>query len=152
MEQDLTYIVKRVPDGWFDDVKAIAGVPQKWQAFAAAPINQYRWAPPSGYRPQSFARAAYSSKGIHLYFVSFEDEIIVNNFDMQGKMYEDSCMEIFYKPLSRKSGSLRQCGNQRRGSGTHGLWVQPLRPHRASNSPCGYAFDRQRHPRDVKGL
>lgn len=99
---DKTYMIQRVAEGTFDNVKAMAGIPDVWQQIAPALIDQYLWAE-NGYTPRAEARMAYSNKGLHLYMIAWEDEITVLTEEDNGPVWDDSCLEIFLNPFSQIS-------------------------------------------------
>lgn len=68
-----------------------------WDLAETAEICCYPW-DNSGYRPKTEAKILYTEKGLHVYMVSYENEIVASYTKMNDPVYKDSCMEFFFRP------------------------------------------------------
>lgn len=63
-----------------------------------APIDSYAW-DETGYRPQARAYVTWGEKGLHVLLCALESEICVKATEFNGDVYQDSCLEFFFRPF-----------------------------------------------------
>lgn len=84
-----TYCIKKV-------VLKSNDLSEVWNDIKGISIDNFPW-DKNGYKPKTIAKVFYTDTHFHIYFRSYENEIKVTYFDMDGDVYKDSCVEFFVK-------------------------------------------------------
>ncbi len=67
------------------------------QAVEPFSIAIHPW-PDSGYSPATQCRLCYDDKGLHIGFTVWEDRVVINHFEKNEAVSQDSCVEFFVSP------------------------------------------------------
>lgn len=79
------------------------GLPQ-WDKVPVARISSFHWEKEKRYRPDSFAKlCAVREVGFFARLWSFEDSPKAEHTKRDSSVYQDSCLELFLKPLSESN-------------------------------------------------
>ena len=83
------YIIKKKTEAEIANIK--------WDEAEKADITYYPW-DQNGYMPKTEARVVYTEKGLHVFLISYEKEIMATRENLNDPVYRDSCMEFFFNP------------------------------------------------------
>ncbi len=73
--------------------------PVDWETIPKAEIDTYGWMD-NGYAPRVLAALCYDEEAIYVKFWAHESEVRGVNKNHQEPVYEDSCVEFFFQPVS----------------------------------------------------
>lgn len=63
-----------------------------------APIDSYVW-DATGYRPDARAYLSYDDEALHVLMCACEETVQAEVKEFNGPVYQDSCLEFFFKPF-----------------------------------------------------
>jgi len=80
-------------------IKRVESKPESWENIPKAEIDTYLWMD-NGYAPRVCAALCYDSEAIYIKFWAYETEIRATHKNRGENVYEDSCVEFFFRPNS----------------------------------------------------
>lgn len=73
---------------------------EKLESIQEIIIDSYPW--DKTYMPRTFAKIFYTSRGMHVFFKSYEKRITATYLQTNDPVYLDSCVEFFFNPNPEK--------------------------------------------------
>ncbi len=80
-------------------IKKVNAKPSSWESLEKIQIDIFKWAD-NDYRPRTEAALCYDSEAIYIKFWAYETEVRGEHKKHNEAVYEDSCVEFFFRPKS----------------------------------------------------